>query len=129
MFPTGTRRIPPKPFAVSVVKDWYNFYLKTKNKDIYNRLNGCFGALQSNDLRAANYWLTQLEKTIIVQHEQDQEKNIRPKQTENLVNNLCQYSTTTRFDALNRREEELFSGISKNQRTLKRIFVNLTLQI
>lgn len=37
--PIGPRRVPQKPFAAMVVKDWYNSTLKQKNKEVYNRLN------------------------------------------------------------------------------------------
>lgn len=67
-----------KQFAVTMVKDWYNQDLKKKNEDLYNRINSCFRALQSNDMRASNYWLTQIEQLILQMQEQLQ-KNARTK--------------------------------------------------
>lgn len=61
------RKGPTKQFAATVVKDLYNQDLKKKNEELYNRINGCFRALQSNDMKASNYWLTQVEQLILQQ--------------------------------------------------------------
>lgn len=61
--PTGQRRA--KPFVNTIVKDWYNKKLKQQNEEMYDKINGCFRALQSNDLRASNYWLTQIEQMVL----------------------------------------------------------------
>lgn len=61
--PTAQRRT--KHFANTVVKDWYNQKLKQQNEEMYDKINGCFRALQSNDLRASNYWLTQIEQMVL----------------------------------------------------------------
>lgn len=123
--PTRQRRAPVKPFAATIVKNWYNSDLKIKNEEIYNRLNGCFRAIQSNDRRTSNCWLTQLEQVILQQHAQIQELLEQQAKTESLLKNLCQYSTTTRSNALNKREDELFSGTSEDQKKLKKIFSSL----
>lgn len=43
-----------KPFAAAVLCDWYNLELKNSNKYIYNKLNGCYKPVQSNDFQS---WL------------------------------------------------------------------------
>lgn len=95
-----------KQFAVTVVKDWYNQDLKKKNEDLYNRINSCFRALQSNDMRASNYWLTQIEQLILQMQEQLQKMQEQKTKEEKLVKNICQYSSTTRSEALIRKEQD-----------------------
>lgn len=115
----------PKPFANTIVKDWYRKDLKQKDEEIYNRTNSCFRALQSNDLRASNYWLTQIEQVILSHLHKNQELVKQQTMTENLVKGLCQYSITTRSEALNKRKEALFTETSKDQQKLREIFSNL----
>lgn len=59
------RVLQNKPFVTTVIQDWYNLELKTSNEAIYNKLNDCFRAMQSNDLQSAKYWLTQIEQMVI----------------------------------------------------------------
>lgn len=94
--PFGPKRVPPKPFAATMVKDWYNLTLKNKDEETYSRVNGCFRALQSNDLKAANYWLTQVEQIILKQREQLQAQSVQLRRTKNLITTLCQHSSTSR---------------------------------
>lgn len=56
--PTWQKRlinVPVKTFATIVVKNWYNSDLKDEEEDIYNKINGCFRSLQSNNLKSSNY--------------------------------------------------------------------------
>lgn len=66
---TTQRKVPLKPFATTVVRDWYNNNLKIQDEETYNTINGCFRAIQSNGLKATNYWLMQAEQIIIRQRQ------------------------------------------------------------
>lgn len=118
------RKIPLKPFAATVVRDWYNKNLKMEDKETYNTINGCFRVVQSNDLKATNHWFAQLEQIIIRQRQQLQAQSIQLRGTKNLIATLCQHSHTIKSEDLNKREE-LFSRSSENQQTLRRIFQSL----
>lgn len=46
--------------------------------------------------------------------------------TKNLIKVLCQYSVPTKSEALNKKEEALFTETSRDQQKLREIFVDST---
>lgn len=117
---TAQRRLQQvKPFAATVVKDWYNQDLKNSNEFIYNKLNGCFRSIQSNDFESSKYWLTQIENMVlsmVTHYNQEKEK---VQKISKLVHELCKYSTTTQSSALTQRMRDWFLGASQDQQQLR----------
>lgn len=119
---TQLPRVPvTKPYAAAIVTDWYNQSLKVKAEDTYNKINGCFRSIQSNNLKSANYWLTQIEQEIIITQQQQQKNDQLFVQIKDSVNTLCQYSTTLKSEALIQSEKTSYQGTSTEQQKLKAI--------
>lgn len=87
-------------------------------------MNGCFRSIQSNDLKSANYWLTQLEHEVLQAKQQLQQSKEREAQISDLVHFLCQYSTTARSDSLFVQEARYFPGTSVEQQSRRKIYDN-----
>lgn len=118
----SAQRCPTKPFAIAVVKDWYNNTLKISDGSTYNKLNGIFKMLQSNDMKTANYWLIQIEQIFLQLQNQCKQHRKREATIIDLVQSLCLYSTINRSNALAQREEGFYTGSSREQQALREIF-------
>lgn len=123
--PNGPKKVPRKTFATTVVKDWYNTALKKEDEDSYNKINSCFRALQSNDLKASNFLLIQVKQILLREKAELKETKAKHAKAEELLKWLCQYFITTRSEALHRREQELLTGKSEDEKQLKQIFSHL----
>jgi hypothetical protein len=118
-------KAPTRTFATAMVRDWYNKELLAHDPEFYEKLNGCCRAIQSADMRASNYWLTQIEKEYI----SIKQANIKIKKKEDeaktLLGKVLDFSSTSRSSALDMREAQLLSNGSTEHRGIKEVFEHL----
>lgn len=101
--------------------------LRSSNEAIYNKLNGCFRAVQSNDLQSSKYWLTQIEQMVLSMFNHYTQEKEKVRLITKQVQELCQYSTTIQSSSFSHQIGEWFNGSTQEQQYLKRIVQDLKL--
>ncbi|KAJ6852187.1 hypothetical protein M6B38_254440 [Iris pallida] len=95
---------------------------KTENNIITQKqFNGCYRAIQSNDLNGASFWLSQIEKQFLAEKAKAAQHNAKLHELRQLAFQMIVYSATSRSPALVSKEKDLFQGHCTEHKVLRKI--------